>query len=134
MWLEARLRDRETGRSLTVLTTHVSADGDLKVAQIRWIVRRARAAAGPVILAGDFNVPAGAARGRDVEAAALLAELDDMGTAVPPGRENIDYVLARGFEPVRTRFWTGTSLQLPGSPTAEAVSDHYAEDDLLRYA
>jgi endonuclease/exonuclease/phosphatase family metal-dependent hydrolase len=134
MWIEARLRDRETGRELTLLTTHVSADGDLKVPQIRSIVRRARAARGPVILAGDFNVPAGAARGRDVEAAALLAELDDMGTAAPPGRQNIDYVLARGFEPIATRFWTGASLQLPGSPTAEQVSDHYAEDDLLRYA
>src|SRR2546423_1454791 len=68
MWIEARLRDRETGRELTVLTTHVSADGDLKVPQIRAIVRRALAAPGPVILAGDFNVPAGAARGRDVAA------------------------------------------------------------------
>jgi endonuclease/exonuclease/phosphatase family metal-dependent hydrolase len=135
MWIEARLRDRAGGHELTVITTHISADGDLKVEQIRAIVQRARAAAerGPVILAGDFNVPAEHPRGRDAEAAAVLAAIPDMGLAAPPGRENIDYVRAEGFEPVHTRFWTGTSIQLPGSPNAETVSDHYAEDDLLRY-
>jgi endonuclease/exonuclease/phosphatase family metal-dependent hydrolase len=135
MWIEARLRDTVGGRQFTVLNTHISADGDLKVEQIRAIVRRARAAAalGPVILAGDFNLPADRPRGRDVEAAAVLAAIPDMGLAAPPGRENIDYVRAEGFEPVHTRFWTGTSLRLPGSPNAETVSDHYAEDDVLRY-
>ncbi|MGH2947661.1 MAG: endonuclease/exonuclease/phosphatase family protein [Solirubrobacteraceae bacterium] len=122
MWIEARLRDRETGRELTLLTTHVSADGDMKVPQAGAIVRRALAAAarGPVILAGDFNVPAGRERGRDVEAAAILARLRDMGTSAPPEGEDIDYVLAAGFEPVSTRFH-------------KTPSDHYAEDDVLRY-
>lgn len=134
MWVQARLRDRAAGRELTVLTTHVSADGSLKVPQIAAIVRRAKRAGTPVILAGDFNVPAGRERGRDVLAARLLAQLGDMGTAEIRGRENIDYVLAEGLEPVSSRLWTGDSLQLSGSPNAETVSDHYAEDDLLRYA
>jgi hypothetical protein len=57
-----------------------------------------------------------------------------VGTAEPPGgRENIDYVLTAGFEPVSSRLWTGDSLALPGSPNAETVSDHYAEDDVVRY-
>ena len=137
MWIEARLHDRAAGRELTVLNTHVSADGSLKVPQTRAIVDRALAAAarGPVILAGDFNVPKRNQRGRDVEAAALLARLRDAGTAEPPGgRENIDYVLTAGFEPVSSRLWTGDSLALPASPNADAVSDHYAEDDIIRYS
>ena len=136
MWIAARLRDRAAGRELTFLTTHISANGSLKVPQTRAIVQRALAAAarGPVILAGDFNVPARNPRGRDVEAAALLARLRDVGTAEPPGRENIDYVLTAGFEPVSSRLWTGDSLALPGSPNAETVSDHYAEDDVVRYS
>ncbi len=136
MWIEARLRDRAAGRELTLLTTHISANGALKVPQTRAIVRRALAAAarGPVILTGDFNVPARNPRGRDVDAAALLARLRDVGTAAPPGRENIDYVLTAGLEPVSSRLWTGDSLALPGSPNAETVSDHYAEDDVVRYS
>ena len=136
MWLEARLRDRVSGNEFTVLNTHLSVDPALKVAQARALVARARAAArrGPVVLAGDLNLPAGHQRGRDREVAALLAGFRDMGTAVPPGRPNIDYVLACGFEPVSSFIWTGSSLQLPGIPNAELLSDHYAEDDVLRFA
>jgi endonuclease/exonuclease/phosphatase family metal-dependent hydrolase len=86
-----------------------------------------------MILAGDFNVPAGHARGRDAELAGLLSAFADMGTAVPARRENIDYVLAEGFEPVSSRIWIGDALQLPGSPNADLVSDHYPEDDVLRF-
>jgi endonuclease/exonuclease/phosphatase family metal-dependent hydrolase len=136
MWIEARLRDRPSGRELTLLTTHLSLEPSLKVHQARVIAARARAAAarGPVILAGDLNVRAGRAGGRDPEVAELLSWLRDVGTSVPRGRPNIDYVLAHGFEPVSSRIWMGDSLQLPGSPTAETVSDHYAEDDVVRYA
>lgn len=136
MWIEVHLRDRASGRELTILNTHLSADMSLKLPQAQKLVGRARAAAGrgPVIVAGDLNVPAGRARGRDVEVVALLGQFLDMGTSVPPHRKNIDYVIADGFEPVASRIWTGDSLQLPGSPDAESVSDHYAEDDLLRYA
>jgi len=122
MWVQARLRDREAGRELTLLTTHVSADGSLKVPQIDAIVGRAKAAGPPVILAGDFNVPAGRERGRDVPAARLLAQLPDM--AATSG--SIDYVLAGGFEPVSSRIWTEL--------VESAVSDHPARDATLRYS
>ncbi|MDP8908381.1 MAG: endonuclease/exonuclease/phosphatase family protein [Chloroflexota bacterium] len=137
MWIEACLRDGASGRTFTVLNTHLSVEPSLKLTQAREIVHRAETAAArrPVILAGDFNAPpASRARGRDVEVAGLLARFRDMGTAVPHRRKNIDYVLAAGFEPVSSRIWSGDSLALPGSPTAETVSDHYAEDDVLAYA
>jgi endonuclease/exonuclease/phosphatase family metal-dependent hydrolase len=130
IWLEARLRDRESRRTFTVLTTHLSVEPGLKRRQARAIVERALAARrhGPVVLAGDLNVPASGASGRDVEIAATLARLRDMGSG---GRPDIDYVLADGFKPVSSRRWTGDSLALPGSPNAETVSDHYAKDALL---
>ena len=136
MWIEARLRDRESRRTFTVLTTHLSVEPSLKRRQASAIVARALAARrhGPVVLAGDLNVPATGAKGHDVEIAATLARLADMGDPTPTGRPKIDYVLADGFAPVSTRRWTGESLSLPGSPNAETVSDHYAEDDVLRYA
>ena len=121
MWVRARLRDRVAGRELTIVTTHTSADGDLKVPQIAAAIRRARATGTPAILAGDFNVPKGRERGRDVPAAALLSQLRDMGTTRP----KLDYVLATGFEPVSARAWT--ELLETG------VSDHAAEDVVLRY-
>jgi endonuclease/exonuclease/phosphatase family metal-dependent hydrolase len=125
MWIRARLRDRVAGRELTGITTHTSADGDLKAPQIAAVVRRALVAPTPVILAGDFNVPKGRERGRDVPAGRLLAQLRDVGAA-PEGRENIDYVLAAGFEPVSARLWTDL--------VETGVSDHAAEDVVLRYA
>lgn len=133
MFISARLRDTAAGRELTVLTTHLSVEASLKVPEARAIVARAERAGPPVILAGDMNVPAGHPRGRDVEAAAALARLRDMGTvAPPPPRENIDYVLALGFEPVSSRIRTDVTLR--HGRTAQDVSDHYAEDDVLRYA
>ena len=79
------------------------------------------------MLAGDLNVPTRNPRGLDVEIAATLAQLEDVGSGEP----RIDYVLADGFTRVSARRWTGDSLSLPGSPNAETVSDHYAEDALL---
>ena len=133
MWLEARLRERESRRTFTVLNTHLSVEPSLKRRQARAIVERALAARrdGPVVLAGDLNVPATGAKGRDVEIAATLARLTDMGGHAANGRPSIDYVLADGFTPLSSRRWTGDSLSLPGSPNAETVSDHYAEDALL---
>jgi endonuclease/exonuclease/phosphatase family metal-dependent hydrolase len=126
MWVSAHLRDRAADRELTIITTHISADGSLKVPQLEAIVRRARESGPPVILAGDFNVPAGRERGRDVLAAELIAQLRDMGAPDTGGRENIDYVVADGFEPVSSRLWTDI--------VEAKVSDHAPEDDLLRYA
>ncbi len=136
MWIEARLRDRLSDRVFTVLNTHISADSSLKLAQARRIVAVAHAAArrGPVVLAGDLNLKPGNPSPSDAKVAALLASLRDMGGATPSRRPRIDYVLALGFEPVSSRIWEGDSLQLPRQPDAESISDHYAEDDVLRFA
>ena len=135
-WIEVTLDDGASGRRLTVLTTHLSLDPCLRASQAHAIVRRADAARarGPVILAADLNVPKGRERGRDRKVAELLAGFRDAGTATPAPRPDIDYVLVTRLEPVSCRIWTGASLQLPGSPSAELVSDHYPEDDVLRYA
>jgi endonuclease/exonuclease/phosphatase family metal-dependent hydrolase len=122
MWIEARLRDTAAGRELTVLTTHTSADGDLKVPQIAAVVRRALATGTPTLLAGDFNVPTGRRGGLDVPAGHHLARLPDVASA----RERIDYVLAHGFEPVSARAWTDL--------LERRISDHAPEDVVLRYA
>ncbi len=136
MWIAARLRDRVSGRELTFLNTHLSPEHSLKLAQGRAIVLRALMARrrGPVILAGDMNLVVAHPGARDGELAGLLRRLQDMGTAERESRRNIDYVLAAGFEPVSSRIWIGNSLSLSGSPNAESVSDHYAEDDVLRFA
>jgi hypothetical protein len=51
----------------------------------------------------------------------------------PPYKSNIDWVLARGFSPVSSKWYTDDSIALPGSPDALHVSDHYAEEDVLRF-
>jgi endonuclease/exonuclease/phosphatase family metal-dependent hydrolase len=117
MWVQARLRDRAAGRELTMLTTHVSFDMDLKGPQAEAVVARARAAGAPVILAGDFNVPSGS----DEPAARAIARLGDMASA--SGR--IDYVLAAGFAPVASRGWNDV--------LERRVSDHAPMDVTLRY-
>lgn len=115
-WIAARLRDGESGRELTVITTHLSVEPALKVAQGRAIAARATGA--PVILAGDLNVPARDPRGRDREVAAALAGLRDMADA--PG---IDRILARGLEPVSARTWSDADL-----------SDHAPVEAAMRLA
>jgi endonuclease/exonuclease/phosphatase family metal-dependent hydrolase len=122
MWISARLRDRAGGRELTILTTHISADGSLKVPQLDAVVTRTRRAGTPVILTGDLNVPLGRERGRDVPAAAVIDRLSNMGGEAG----QIDYVLGAGFELVTARAWTDL--------VDAKVSDHAAQDRLLRYA
>jgi endonuclease/exonuclease/phosphatase family metal-dependent hydrolase len=139
---EARLRDARSERVFTVLNTHLSADPHLRVVQARELFGRAHAARrhGPVIVAGDLNTravehPDLRQRRADARVRALFAPLEDMGAAaVDHRRPKIDYVLAHGFAPVSSRLYTGDSLQLPGLPTAEVISDHYAEEAVLRYA
>lgn len=140
MWSMARLADQLTGRELTVFNTHLSGEPPLRLAQARTLLRRVHRAreAGPVILAGDLNVratgdAASAAATADAAVRDLFAPLRDMAAgAVDPRRPTIDWILAVGFEPVSARLYTDDSLSLPGSPTAELVSDHYAKEALLR--
>jgi endonuclease/exonuclease/phosphatase family metal-dependent hydrolase len=135
-----KLRDTVTGKTFTVFNTHTSFLDEVKVNHVRDLMDAARAARkqGPVIVAGDLNTrtadtdkhPAGF----DAKAREALAGFQDMGPAgAPPKHTNIDWVLADGFEGVSSKWYTGESISLPGSPDALTVSDHYAEEDVLRF-
>lgn len=135
MWTRARIADRASGIELTVFNTHLSGEGPLRLAQARSLLRRVHRAraSGPVILAGDLNVRATGGPAADGAVRALFAPLRDMApAAVDARRPAIDWILAAGFEPAGARLYTGDALSLPGSPTAELVSDHYAKEAVLR--
>ena len=142
MWSEARLRDRRSGRTFSAFNTHLSGDPIARVEQARALFRRARAARrdGPVIVAGDLNTrmvdTEDPEQSRaDATIRTFFGSLRDMGASAPdPGRPSIDFVLADGFEAVSARHYTGDSLQLPGLPSAEVISDHYAREHVLRFA
>lgn len=137
MWSCARIADRASGFELMVFNTHLSGEGPLRLAQARSLLRRVHRAraGGPVILAGDLNVRATGGPAADGAVRALFAPLRDMApAAVDPRRPAIDWILASGFEPAGARLYTGDALSLPGSPSAELVSDHYAKEAVLRPA
>lgn len=142
MWSEVRLKDRETGKVFTVFNTHVSWQNDIRLAQMKDLMARVREAQkdGPVVLAGDLNThtaessPTHAtdAKIRDLFEAAELRDTD-----ANPGRigkkPNIDWILTDDFQTVSSRQYVGGDLQMPGGETAEKISDHYAEEAVLRW-
>lgn len=136
MWSAVRLRDSRGGLPFTVFNTHLSGDPHLRVAQATALMRRVHRARrdGPVILAGDLN-----ARPRDGEGSEaaradaavwdLIDPLEDMAPAArDPRRPTIDWILADGFSSLGARQYTDDSLELPGLPCAEVISDHYAKE------
>jgi endonuclease/exonuclease/phosphatase family metal-dependent hydrolase len=137
MWIGARLRDEDGGRQLTVFNTHLSGEGPLRLAQAKSLLERAHRARrhGPVLLAGDLNVRAGASKNpADAEVRALFAPLENVAaTATDPRRPTIDWLLADGLQPVSSRLYTDAALTLPGLPSADLISDHYAKEATLRF-
>lgn len=136
MWSEARLRDSRGGRPFTIYNTHLSGDAQLRFAQAAALARRVHRARrdGPVILAGDLNARPPGGKASEVDGAlwALLEPLEDMApTARDPRRPAIDWILATGFSSLGARLYTDDSLQLPGLPCAEEISDHYAKEAVL---
>lgn len=143
MWSEVRLRDERSSRVFSVFNTHLSADPDLCVEQAKDVFKRVHAARrqGAVILAGDLNTravdaPGAPPRPADAAVRDLFDGLSDMGASArdPGGRPTIDYILADGFSLVSARLYTGDSLELPGLPRADLISDHYAKEASLRFA
>lgn len=141
MWSEVRLHDRRAERVFTIFNTHLSGDPHLRLAQAKALFHRVHRARrqGPVILAGDLNVRAAEVgkpghAGPDEAVRALFEPLRDMAaSAVDARRPNIDYLLATGFSPVSSRLYTDGALQLPGLPSAEFISDHYAKEAVVRF-
>jgi endonuclease/exonuclease/phosphatase family metal-dependent hydrolase len=144
MWIRATVRDGQGGGQFTVFNTHVSGDPNLRLAQVKALMRRIRRATreGPVILAADLNTrPADAEsknpdqREGDAKVRSQFPPLEDMAPSLrDPRRGAIDWVLASGFTPVSGRQYTDDSLQLPGLPDADLISDHYAKEVVLRFA
>lgn len=137
MWTQARLRDTRSGRRLVVYNTHLSGDGPLRIAQARALFARVHRARrdGPVLLAGDLNVHAGATNPADAAVQAMFEPLRDMAaTATDPHRKAIDWILAAGLDPLSCRLYTGGALSLPDQRSAELVSDHYAKEATVTFS
>lgn len=140
MWSLARLRDGRDGNVFTVFNTHVSGDPHLRLAQASALLRRVHHARadGPVILAADLNTRPQDGKNpeqsrADAAVRALFPPLVDMApSARDPRRGAIDWVLASGFASLGARQYTDDSLTLPGLPSAELISDHYAKEAVLR--
>jgi len=137
MWIKAQLHDEDSGRELTVFTTHLSGEGPLRLAQAKSLFKRVHRARrhGPVLLAGDLNVRAGTSKNpADAEVQALFAPLQNVAaTATDARRPAIDWLLASDLQPVRSRLYTDAALTLPGLPSADLISDHYAKEATLRF-
>lgn len=133
---ELRLKDTVTGKTFTVINTHISFQQGLQEPQAKRVFAAAAAAArqGGVIVAGDLNVPTADTNPdpRYHSVRDLYRDYLDVGPkGRPAGKSNIDYVLVKGFQGVDSKWYTGDSLSLPGSPNAQTVSDHYAEEDTI---
>lgn len=138
---EVRLRDTATGKAFTLFNTHISFLEAIQVPQAKKLFEAAHGAAssGPVIVAGDLNARTAdtdpGTSGKDAKVRNLFGDFIDMGpSGNPPGKTNIDYVLAKGFTSVDSKWYTGNSVSLPGSPDAKSVSDHYAEENTIRFS
>ena len=61
-------------------------------------------------------------------------DMGEMGTYyIWKNGEDIDSVLATGFQSVSSEMLSGDKMTLPGHPDAKQVSDHYAEADTLKF-
>lgn len=135
MYSEMKLRDSLSGKVFTVFNTHLSYVNDIQDEQAEELFAGMSKAKkeGPVILMGDLNdnnyLPAEV--GRLTEKIRAVG-LSDMGPTSPPkNKTNIDYILASGTTPIKKEYLYG--LSLPSSPTADLVSDHYAEADVIQF-
>lgn len=146
-YVEASLKDTQTGKQFNVLATHVAYADDIRrdeTPQLVDAIQKAEAT-GPTVVMGDFNTPTLEAKPTtnpgvvDFWKAMDPLDLEDMG---PSGKDrgsfwgngqDIDSVLAKGFETVSSQMLSGDKMTLPGRPDAKQISDHYAEADTIRF-
>lgn len=145
-YVSAALKDTKTGKSFTVVATHIAYDDAIRreeAPQLVRVIERAQAK-GPTVVMGDFNVEIPTEHTRDKGTldfwkALEATKLEDMG---PTGKEgasfwrngkNIDWVLATGFKSLSHEMLTGDKAAIPDHPDAKQVSDHYAEADSLAF-
>lgn len=132
------LKDTVTGKTFTLLNAHTSFMEPMRSGHMEELFKVAREAEkkGPVIVAGDLNTRTADndPSGNDAGARKHFDGYTDQGPkGQPANKPNIDYVLTKGFEGVSSKWYTGDSISLPGSPDAGTVSDHYAEEDVVKF-
>jgi endonuclease/exonuclease/phosphatase family metal-dependent hydrolase len=146
-YVEAQLKDTKTGKSFSVVATHVAYDPairDNETPQIASVIKKAQAK-GPTVVMGDFNIPT-PEKMKNPNASALEFwkalepfGLKDMGPAGKDSgtfwgnNQDIDSVLTTGFKPVASEILKGDKMTIPGHPDAKEVSDHYAEADTIAF-
>jgi endonuclease/exonuclease/phosphatase family metal-dependent hydrolase len=137
---KVKVIDTVTNKPLTLFNTHIAYLDELQKVHARDLFAAVKEAEkdGPVILGGDLNtLSAETDKDPNSDHAYVRAQMGDMKDMGPKGkpaaRTNIDWVLAKGFDSVDSKWYIGDALSLPGSPNAETVSDHYAEEDVLRF-
>ena len=147
-YIETQLEDTQTGKQFSVVATHVAYDDAVRRNETPQLVAAIRdaEAKGPTVVMGDFNTPTLEAKPHQGQGAVDFwnalgpLKLSDMG---PTGKDrvsfwksgqDIDSVLATGFQSVAHEMLSGDKMTLPGRPDAKQVSDHYAEADSLELA
>lgn len=99
-WIAAELRDTQTGRTLTVFTTHLSGDPWVRIQQAEILLKRISIEPGPVVLLADLNVRKASTHVADqVIRRDLIPPLRDMAPTV----HGLDWILGRGGETVSHR-------------------------------
>jgi endonuclease/exonuclease/phosphatase family metal-dependent hydrolase len=132
------LKDTVTGKTFTLFNAHTSFMEPMRSQHLSELMKMAHEAEkkGPVIVAGDLNTRTAECdpSGNDKGAREKLNGYADQGPkGQPADKPNIDYVLTKGFDGVDSKWYTGDSISLPGSPDASKVSDHYAEEDTIKF-
>lgn len=146
-YISAALKDTKTGKTLNVVATHVAYADDIRrdeTPQLVAAIKKAQAN-GPTVVMGDFNLPTLEAKPKQGKGATDFwhalepLHLEDMG---PTGKDrgsfwkngqDIDSVLATGFQSVSHEMLSGDKMTVPEHTDAKQVSDHYAEADVLRW-
>jgi endonuclease/exonuclease/phosphatase family metal-dependent hydrolase len=146
---QLQLRDTVTGKTFTMMNSHISFWDPMRQRQGAQLAEAVRAAEanGPVVMTGDFNTATeDTNRSHNPQVSEFWnkfapAKLTDMGPKGDAGISDwhglgtdIDHVLANGFTSVSSHMYSGTEVSLPGRPTAKDLSDHYAEEDVINFS
>jgi hypothetical protein len=142
---EARLRDTVTGQTLTVFNAHLSDDAIRKEVEMGQVAEHLKRTRGPTVITGDFNTAtADSPRGNDPANQAVRAKVPegfrDMGPTGKAGASlfrsgnNVDWVLAKGFEGTSSHMYDHQEITAQGYGDAREFTDHLAEEDTLRFA
>lgn len=141
-YCDLRLKDTVTGKSFTVIATHLTGQDAVRRVQEPQLISAVKKAEaqGPTVVMGDFNTPSEATNFRrdpDItrfwKAMDAVHVIDLHPTDATSGRKDIDHVLVSGFSDVSDEVYDGGKLTIPGRPDASEVSDHYAHGDELRF-